>query len=103
MRLSQAKSKTLRFGLLNVQDTCLEPIANIAHTGSSQLKLKASISDSTSLVPQALGRPINEQVNQGGRVALAPNRQADATLRTLDDLVMVGPVTQLPSDRKSVV
>ena len=64
---------------------------------SSQLK-KASIPDSTSLVPQALGRPINKQVNQGGRVALAPDRQADATLRTLDELVMVGLVTQLPSE-----
>ena len=72
----------------------LAPCTPATHINGQRVQLPAS----TSLFAQALGRPINEQVNQGGRVAQAPNRQAGATLRTLDELVMVGPVTQLPSE-----
>ena len=50
------------------------------------------------LAPPAPDRPLSKQVDHGAWVALAPNRQADATLRALDELVQVAPVTHVPSE-----
>ena len=47
---------------------------------------------------QAPDCPLNEQVDNRGHAALAPNRLADATFRALDELVQVAPVTHVPSE-----
>ena len=67
-------------------------------TGGSSMRLTGPHSGNASLAPHAPDCPLNEQVDHGGRVALAPNRQADATLRALDELVQVALVTHVPSE-----
>ena len=62
------------------------------------MRLTGPHSGNASLAPRAPDCPLNEQVDHGGRVALAPNRQADTTLRALDELVQVALVTHVPSE-----
>ena len=62
------------------------------------MRLTGPHSGNASLAPHAPDCPLNEQVDHGGRVALAPNRLADATFRALDELVQVAPVTHVPSE-----
>ena len=67
--------------------------------GGSSMRLTGPHSGNASLPPpQAPDRPLNEQVDHRGQVALAPNRLADATFRALDELVQVAPVTHVPSE-----
>ena len=67
------------------------------------MHLTGPLSGNASLASPAPDCPLNEQVDHRGRVALAPNRQADATLRALDELVQVAPVTQVPSEGLDVI
>ena len=62
------------------------------------MRLTGPHSGNASLAPHAPDCPHNEQVNHGDQVALAPNRQADATLRALDELEQVALVTHVPSE-----
>ena len=62
------------------------------------MRLTGPHSGNASLAPHAPDCPLNKQFDHGGRVALAPNRQADATLRALDELEQVALVTHVPSE-----
>ena len=62
------------------------------------MRLTGPRSGNVSQAPHAPDCPLSEQVDHGGRVAQATNRQAAATLRALDELVQVALVTHVPSE-----